>query len=256
MIEKPSSEIVPNIDSRCEGMPRRAIVRSAPGFGAGRRPEGFALRDVQAGTSTLAAFLSISAELEAASAPAYERLADELQAHGAPAALVTRALAARDDELRHAQAMAALARAHGVEPSLPTLSAQPVRTLTEVALENAREGCVRETFAALVAIHQATAARDLELRRAMGRIAADELRHAALAHAVDAWLGEQLDDDARQRVAAAKEEAIAELRQELLTGSDDLLRMRAGLPRLDVALGMLDDLTRKSWALLSTGTRS
>jgi hypothetical protein len=40
------------------------------------------------------------------------------------------------------------------------------------------------------------------------RIAEDELGHAALAWSVAAWIAEQLDEPARARVAAAREDAI------------------------------------------------
>ena len=53
--------------------------------------------------------------------------------------------------------------------------------------ENAREGCVRETFGALIAMHQAERAGDPIIRRAMRRIAEEETRHAELAWEVASW---------------------------------------------------------------------
>ena len=61
-----------------------------------------------------------------------------------------------------------------------TRSRAPRRPV-EIARENAEEGCVRETFGALLAAHQAAYACDPEVREVMTRIAGDELRHAALA---------------------------------------------------------------------------
>ncbi|NIS36796.1 MAG: ferritin-like domain-containing protein, partial [Actinobacteria bacterium] len=42
----------------------------------------------------------------------------------------------------------------------PVIEDAPVRTAYEIALENAVEGCVRETFGALVGAHQALRASD------------------------------------------------------------------------------------------------
>ncbi|MFP2923978.1 hypothetical protein ACLESO_01930, partial [Pyxidicoccus sp. 3LG] len=55
----------------------------------GRRPEGLCSDGAVAGrVPTLGALFAKMAHLEAASVPAFERLADELAAHGAPARLV------------------------------------------------------------------------------------------------------------------------------------------------------------------------
>ena len=90
------------------------------------------------------------AALEAASVPAFERLSAELALHGAPSALVARALEARDDERRHAALVVALARRYGAERGAVRRSALPLRSLRAVAEENGVEGCVHETFAALL----------------------------------------------------------------------------------------------------------
>jgi hypothetical protein len=99
--------------------------------------------------------------------------------------------------------MTALARRHGAEPAdaLPEL-APDVRPLAEVALENAAEGCVRETFGALVGGHQAVMAADPAVRATMGAIARDEAGHAALAWDVDAWSARRLPAAVRRRMRA------------------------------------------------------
>ncbi|MCY1008004.1 hypothetical protein OV079_21085 [Nannocystis pusilla] len=74
-----------------------------------------------------------------------------------------------------------------------------VRSLEALARENAVEGCVRETFGALVARYQASVAADEPLRRLFAAIAEDELDHAALAWDVATWLNGQLDEAARAR---------------------------------------------------------
>ncbi|MET0340654.1 MAG: ferritin-like domain-containing protein [Polyangiales bacterium] len=200
-----------------------------------------------AGASRLGDYLAHSAQLEAASVHAFAQLARELEAHGAPADLVTRAQAARDDEVRHAAEVGALATARGGMPGAPTVHAQAVRTLDAIAIENAVEGCVRETYGALVGAHQAARARDPGLRAAMGRIADDEARHAALSHAVHAWIVGRLDAGARARVLAAQIKAIGALSCAARTEPEHMLREDAGLPDARTATAMIDQLARELW---------
>jgi hypothetical protein len=83
----------------------------------------------------------------------------------------------------------------------------PLRTLEEVAFENAIEGCIRETYGAWHAWKQAHEAPDRELRATMGRIAADEMRHAALAWDIHEWAMARLDKNTRNRIAYAMNQA-------------------------------------------------
>jgi hypothetical protein len=94
-----------------------------------------------------------------------------------------------------------------------------VRALVEMAIENAVEGCVRETFGALVATYQAETAADPNLRAAMGKIAADETTHAGLAWRVAAWIDQRLTAAERARVAEARREAIEALQREAAVAS-------------------------------------
>ncbi len=54
-------------------------------------------------------------------------------------------------------------------------------------MENAVEGCVRETYGAVRGLVEAQTSRDRGIRHARKSIAADECRHAELAWAVHAW---------------------------------------------------------------------
>ena len=160
---------------------------------------------------SVGAWLARMAWLEAASIPAFRRLARELAAHGAPRALVARARDAARDEIRHARLMARLAKKHGVAVPRVSLPSPQTRDLESIARENAVEGCVAETFGALYAAWQATQERDPEIAQAMAEIAPDELRHAALGWAVAEWLDSKLDAAARERVRAARTDAAREL---------------------------------------------
>jgi hypothetical protein len=151
------------------------------------------------------------ARLEAASVHAFRRLRAELVEHGAPQPLVRAAERAARDELRHARMARALARRYGGTWCAPVVSDSPLRDVEAIATENAVEGCVRETFGALIATRQARAAKDPTVRAAMARIARDETRHAALAYAVDAWVRGKLNRAARTRVLAARRRATEAL---------------------------------------------
>jgi hypothetical protein len=214
---------------------------------AGRKPAGL-LSQVEAnGASALGDYLARAAHLEAASVFAFERMAQELAALGAPDALIDDARKARADEVRHSQAIERLARARGGAPVAAVVAHLPARSLEEIALENAVEGCVRETYGALVGGYQALCARDLELYAAMQPIAEDETRHAGLSHRVHAWLWTKLDAAARQRVRHAQQRAIFALAAELHTPMDESLRRALGLPTPEVAQALLRQLNRSLW---------
>lgn len=200
------------------------------------------------GEDRLGRWLAATAHSEAASVVAFLAIARELAAHGAPEALVRRAREAAADEVAHARAMARLALARGARVEAPSFGAIEVRDLTTIALENAAEGCVRETWAALEAAHQARTAADPELRRAMARIAADEARHAELSHDLDAWLRTRLDDETVARVDAARREAARQLLEGMQGERDPELCAQAGLPAAATARRLCEGLHAQLWA--------
>jgi hypothetical protein len=164
--------------------------------------------------SELGRYFARQSWLEAASVHAFGRLAAELRQRRAPDSLARAAERAAQDEVRHARATAALARRHRASPPPVRIRKQPRRTLEAFALENMIEGCVRESWAALLALWQAKTAADPLVRRTMAAIAPDEVRHAELAWAVDAWARPRLSAKARARVTAASDAALAELASE------------------------------------------
>lgn len=182
----------------------------APDCSAGRRPRGLRRANVAAPSQT-AAWLARAAHLEAASVHAFSSLAAELSRLGAPDSLARRARTAAGEEARHARVMGRLARRRGAPVPPVRLRTTRARSAVAVAIENAVEGCVAETFAALLAYHQAHTAHDPGVRRAMRRIADDETAHAALALDVDAWIGCRLTPAERARVARAKQRAARRL---------------------------------------------
>jgi hypothetical protein len=191
------------------------------------------------------AWLAGAARLEAASVPAFAQLARELAAHGAPAALVARARLAWADEIRHFGLMRALARRHGQDATPPRPPLPDVRPLAEVARENAVEGCVRETWSALVASWQACRAGDGAVRAALAEIAEDEATHGQLAWDVAAW--------ANARLARRQRRVI----RQALAGAADELAAGAGAevePALVAALGLPDARTSEVLAARARAT--
>jgi hypothetical protein len=177
----------------------------------GRRPAGLVQPQRIHAPDAVGRWLAHAAWLEAASIPAFIYLARELELHGAPRGLARGAMAAARDEVRHARVMREVAKRYGaMVPSVDV--ALPVeRTLEQLAIENAIEGCVRETWGAVIALWQAHRAADPELRSIYRVIANDEARHAALGWAIDTWVRTRLPADAHARIDAARERAVREL---------------------------------------------
>jgi hypothetical protein len=180
----------------------------------GRRTEGVVEPECLA-TETTGSILARRAYLEAVSVHAFARLERELAAHGGPPNLLRDARRARRDELRHTAMMARLARRHGATTTLPGSPRRTaVRSLFALALENAVEGCVRETYGAVVGLVEARTSSDPQVRRAMRSIAADECRHAELSWAVSAWILPRLSAGEREAIEHAMRDAAAELARE------------------------------------------
>lgn len=219
-------------------------LRAGPLVGAciGRIPAALRSPGELVQGSSVGTYLAKAAHLEAASVHAFERLARELAAHGAPDELIAAAESAARDEVRHAQLMGALAERHGVRALAAEVDDLPVRSLEEIALENAVEGCVRETFGAVVGAFQAQHARDGAVRRAMQEIARDEARHAGLSQRVHVWCSERLDAEARARLYAAQRSALEQLEAECASELRVDARTALGLPTAQLSRALLREL--------------
>lgn len=217
-----------------------ATVRCNYACGVGRRADGFHWDD--GACDGLGAWFAHVAALEGAAVVAFDRMADELRAWGAPDDLVADALAARAEEVDHAARTAGLAARFGATPVSFTVDAPAARSLEAMAVENAVEGCVRETYGALVAWWQSRRARDADVLAALRGIADDETRHAALSWRVHAWMRTRLDHAALARVEGARRDAVRALRDELRAPMPAAVMIRAGLPSSDEAAALLDAL--------------
>jgi hypothetical protein len=222
-------------------------VQCYPGCEVGRRPAG--LRGPSTcDTRDAGSYFADIAHLEAASVTAFRIMRDELRAKGAPKRLVRAAARAARDEIRHARATGALARRFGAQPRRPVIVATQPRSLEAMALENAVEGCVRETYGALLATRQAERATDPVVRAAMMRIARDETRHASLSWQVGRWLETRLAPAAKRRVARAKDAAAAELIEALGNEPEVSFAALAGLPHAAEATHLARQMQRELWA--------
>ena len=206
----------------CEGRPYLVdeVARTAPalrsrgdgGWGAeaSARPDVSGIApDLRA---ALAAEWTRDALFEHASVASFGRFALELLAVGAPAELLEEAHRAALDEVRHARLCFALASAYAGEPVAPGAfpfggAAEVVADLASIAARTAKEGCIGETIAAVIAAEQCMKAEDPAVAEVLAGIAADEARHAELAWRTVAWAIRV----GGERVRAAVEEVFAGL---------------------------------------------
>ncbi len=212
----------------------------------GRRTEGLAMPALASGDDA-GAFLAWTASLEAASVVAFQRLAGELATHGAPESLVVAARASAQDEVRHAAVVGALARSRGAAEVTARVDAPVARTLDAVARENVVEGCVYETWAAMVAWWQADHASAPDVAAAQRRIAHDETRHAALAWSVRDWFLSRADADGAA-LSAAMRGAVDALAASVEAPAPAVLVGELGLPTPDDARRLFASLRASLWA--------
>jgi hypothetical protein len=216
---------------------------------AGRAPDGLSITvPMRAKHVDLAHFLLDSALFEAASIPSFLMLAEDLRALDAPATLVKDALAAAQDEVVHAHTMASLAQSAGATDGAALVPARARKSLWAVAQENAIEACVRETYGALVAHHQAACATDPAIAEAMATIAEDETRHAALGHRIALWAQEKLSEKERSLLKTMQSQAVAALRFDVQVKYEEDVYVKAGMPTPAVAMRLLDSMERHVWS--------
>jgi hypothetical protein len=218
-------------------------------FAGGRPPLGLQPRGEIDAHDPAGVFFAGMAHVEAAAVDGFIELATALAVHDAPAALVADARRAAEDEARHARVAAHFARRFGAVALPPVvIDAVAAPSLETLALANAREGCVFETYGAVVTQWQSRTARDRSVRRAFANIARDELRHAELAFAVARWLHARLDAAARRRVREAQRAAAGELERDVERPLPPRLVAVVGLPSSDAARGLVADLRARLWS--------
>ncbi|MFO0586591.1 MAG: ferritin-like domain-containing protein [Polyangiaceae bacterium] len=216
--------------------------------GAGRRPPGLCPSEGASLPGDAGAHLAGAAELEAASVTAFRVLGRELVRLHAPKRLVRGASRAAREEIRHAREMRALARRRGTLAGAPKIEPRPLRDLESLAIDNAVEGCVRETYGALIATWQSKAAQDRHVRDTMSRIAEDETRHAALSWEIAAWADLRLDRASRARVRSAVQTALLALERDIERQPPSPFAAELGLPTSEQARTLARGLTSRLFA--------
>ena len=183
-----------------------------------------------AGSDVLGNALAEMARIEAASVHAFRRLGSALVRIGAPRSFRDRARSAARDEIRHARIVARLARVRGARPRRVVLDrSAPLPTTFALALENAVEGCVRETLGVAYLAHQRLHAADVSLRQMADALYEDELRHAALSWDLVAVLERDLDDAQRAALREAQRRALEDVVVEA-THMNPIVQRALGLP--------------------------
>src|SRR6185369_365954 len=153
----------------------------------------------------LAAHWARLGQMEHASIAAFARFNLQLLSLGASSDLVEACNRALADETAHARMCFALARSYGgtaVGPArLDIEHCLEDTSLTAIAKLVLREGCLGETVASLEAAAAADVASEPAVRRALTRIAHDELNHAELAFRFLRWALAQSSAGARRELA-------------------------------------------------------
>jgi hypothetical protein len=191
--------------------------------------------------------LADMARIEAASVHAFRRLEKVLSELDAPASLRARARSAARDEIRHARIVSRIARARGAKHRRILVDREAVPTTYALALENAVEGCVKETLGVAYLAHQASHAEDPELRTMAASLYEDELAHATLSWDLVAFFDAHLDEAQRATLRAAQTRALEEVVEEASSLHHDV-RKAFGIPSGEIVARMVEGLRTTLYA--------
>jgi hypothetical protein len=195
-------------DERC-GNGTSAI--HAGSFHEGRRPTGLVESAPLALGPTEGDLFAEMSRHAAAAVLAYRELGRELHAFGAPRSLRDRVRRAAWESIRHTRFADGLALRFGAEPERPMVHARRARTLSELARDNAVDGCIREAWSAALALWQAEYALAPIVREAMRDFAHDKMRHAQLAWDIHRWAIGRIEESEVATVDEASRKAIARI---------------------------------------------
>lgn len=189
-----------------EGRPLEGGTRALQGWQDARlpKPEISGLSDEQ--RQLLALHWARIGAAEYVSIAGFQRFVMDLMLNGAPPSLIKRAQRAAQDELRHARLAFTLASAFAGVPIGPAALDLPAalplhRSLRELVVACAEEGCVVETLSACLLAEALERATDPAIVAVLKQIRRDEDEHAALAWETLRWA---LAQD-RSHLEAAKE---------------------------------------------------
>lgn len=214
----------------------------------GRMPNECNIAFVQPSNSQLLGnYFANMATMETAAITAFRYLAQELKAYAAPQVLIDLAEAAILEETEHAEMAGLLAAAYAGQTATLAIADFKLRSLYEIALENALEGCIHETFAAACGWWQAECAAHAIFRTVISHITEEETRHAALSWAIHAWVMPQLSTAQQAHIRQAQLEAITNLEASFQQETDLSLQHELGLPSPAETTQLFKHLRKDFW---------
>jgi hypothetical protein len=176
----------------------------------------------------LARVFADMASHESAAVIAFDQLAEEFAHHGLSPGLQRAARRAAAEERRHVRLVGALAR--GASFSLTRTRPQVVRSLEDIARDNAVEGCGRETFGSLIGLYQAKHAKNRRVRRVMAQVTADEIGHAQWSRAAAEQLSSRIRPAVRRELRDLRDEALTQMAAEFANTVPAELHDDLGIP--------------------------
>jgi len=187
------------------------------------------------GPTAMARWFARAFHAEASSVGAFLQLQSELTRHHAPQELLVRCMQAAKEEVMHARMMSKYCADEGGKAPTLEFGDVPDRSLFELALDNAVEGCIFETYAALRAHYQAKNAQDTRVRKMMKVIARDETKHAQLAWDIHQWLFAQLNAEQQEQLKQAQKDAYIQLQKSADRAAMSPMVAQLGLPSPQLA---------------------
>ena len=221
----------------------------------GRMPNGLHVKNgpvaTQSSVNVLGQYLADMTAMETAAITAFSNLSLELEANDAPSELIARARQAVLEEARHSEMAALLAASFDAEMPEVCVDDFCLRSLYEIALENAVEGCVNETFAAACGLWQSEYAQLDVFRKVIGHITEEEMGHAALSWEIHQWIMPQLSEVQQEQIRVAQSEAVENLVSDFKQESNPALQQAFGLPTKDDAARLFTQLKNSVWEVIS-----
>jgi hypothetical protein len=221
----------------------------------GRLPNGLQLSHEQAATQSsvnvLGQYLADMTAMETAAITAFYYLSLELKAYDAPAELIARAQQAILEETRHSEMAALLAASFDADMPEVMVDDFCLRSLYEIALENAVEGCVNETFAAACGLWQSEYAQLDVFRKVISHITEEEMGHAELSWKIHQWIMPQLSEVQQEQIRIAQAKAVDSLVSDFKQESNPVLQQAFGLPTKDDASRLFMQLKNSVWRVVS-----
>jgi hypothetical protein len=181
-------------------------------------------------------------QAEIGSVGAFLIMREELRKMGAPKNLISQCLTAAQDEIKHARMMHTVCVSLGQKATAPTIDCVPKRSYFSLAMENAIEGCIHESYAAIQALYQSQHAKTPELRELFTAIATDEIQHAQLSLQIHHWLMSKLTREQQNTILKAQQKSVGQLIEYHTTHEPAAQTSILGLPDSKSAVKMTQTL--------------